>query len=560
MHLSLPMAQVDVGSYISIWKTIPPVLLLLIWGRLMTWIDKDAEAVVLPRAIINAGMLLVAVVGYVIFFFLPLGFALDLTALIVVLMAGLGTYLAIRAQKVGLKDLKETFTDWLRSLFTRKAKEVKAGPGQVLLFNKSGSAQEAPSSEDANFEAYNTIQQILTDPLRKGTERIDVVPGGGASAVKFLVDGVSYSGGSITKQAASAAIAYFKVLSGMDLNEKRKPQRGMLKISIDGKKHEMQVTTAGSAEGEFVALLIDPKLRHALRIEELGFNEQQLQALQNSITENTGMVLLAAPKGQGLTALTYAIIRAHDAFLTHIQTIERTIEDDLEGVTQNKLSSSATPAEEFKQVGWVISQEPDVLVVSDVQDSKSAQALAKYAASGKRVYVGIRAGSTFDALTSWRKLVGDDQLATKGLAMVIAGRVLRKLCAACKVGYSPEPATLRKLNMDPDKISKLYQARTEPMRDSRGNPVPCEFCHELHFSGRIGVYEVLMVDDEVRQIIQKGGSVNQLKAIFRKQRSRYLQEQALYLVEQGETSIHEVLRVLKSDSSRSSSSAKAASE
>jgi type II secretory ATPase GspE/PulE/Tfp pilus assembly ATPase PilB-like protein len=552
------MAQVDVGSYISIWRTVPPVVLVLIWARLMTWVDKDAEAAVLPRPFINAGMLLAAILGYLVFFFVPMGFALDLSSLIVVLLAGLGTYLAIRAQKVGLKDLKETFTDWMRGLFTRKAKEAKAGPGQVLLFNKASVAQQAPTSEDPNFEAYNTVQQILTDPLRKGAERIDVAPGGGGGNIKFAVDGVAYSGGAVTKQAASSAIAYLKVLSGLDLNEKRKPQRGTLKISIDKKKHEMQVTTAGSAEGEFVALLIDPKLRHSLRIEQLGFNDQQLETLQNSIAENTGLVLLAAPKGQGLTTLIYATLRGHDAFLTHIQTVERTIEDDLEGVTQNKLHSSATPAEEYKQVGWTISQDPDVLVVSDLQDSKSAQALAKFAAAGKRVYVGVRAGSTFDALTIWRKLVGDDALATKGLSMVIAGRVMRKLCAACKVGYSPEPATLRKLNMDPDKISKLYQARTEPMRDSRGNPVPCEFCHELHFSGRIGVYEVLVVDDEVRQIIQKGGSVNQLKAIFRKQRSRYLQEQALYLVEQGETSIHEVLRVLKSDGGRSPSSTRTA--
>jgi type II secretory ATPase GspE/PulE/Tfp pilus assembly ATPase PilB-like protein len=303
-------------------------------------------------------------------------------------------------------------------------------------------------------------------------------------------------------------------------------------------------------------MVVDPKQRHSLKIDQLGFNDQQLQTLKHSIAEGGGLVLLATPKSQGLTSLIYAVLRGHDAFLTHIQTIERNVEDDLEGVTQNKLASNATGAEEHKQVGWVISQEADVLAIAEVQDPKSAQEIAKIAAKGNRIYVGIRAANTFDALTAWRKLVGDDELAVKGLSMVIAGRVLRKLCNACKVGYTPEPATLRKLNMDPDKISKLYQARTEPMRDSKGNPVPCDFCKDLHFSGRIGVFEMLVVDDEVRKIIQEGGSVNQLKGIFRKQRSRYLQEQALHLVEQGETSIHEVLRVLKTDSSSSSRTTK----
>jgi type II secretory ATPase GspE/PulE/Tfp pilus assembly ATPase PilB-like protein len=551
------MAQVDVGSYISVWKTLPPLLVLLIWARTMTWVDKDAEAVVLPRAMINAGLLLVGILAFLLFLFLPLGFALDLPVLIVVLLIGIGVYLGIRGQKVGLADLKVSFSTWVRSFFTRKAKKIKAGPGQVLLFNKSGTPQESPTSEDANFEAYTAVQLILTDPLRKGAERIDVAPSDSSAAIKFQVDGVGYSGGTIPRESGSAAIGYFKALAGLDANEKRKPQKGNLKISIDGKKHELQITTAGSTEGEFAAMLVDPKQRHALRIEQLGFNDQQLKTLQTSIAKSKGLVILATPKSQGLTTLLYAILRGHDAFLTHIQTVERNVEDDLEGVTQNKLASNATGADEYKQVSWVISQEADVLAIAEVTDQKAAQEIAKVAAKGARIYVGIRAANTFDALTAWRKLVGDDALAVKGLSMVIAGRVLRKLCNACKVGYTPEPATLRKLNMDPDKISKLYQARTEPMRDAKGNPVPCDFCKDLHFWGRIGVFEMLVVDDDVRKIIQEGGSVNQLKGIFRKQRSRYLQEQALHLVEQGETSIHEVLRVLKTDTSSSSKTAKA---
>jgi type II secretory ATPase GspE/PulE/Tfp pilus assembly ATPase PilB-like protein len=217
----------------------------------------------------------------------------------------------------------------------------------------------------------------------------------------------------------------------------------------------------------------------------------------------------------------------------------------MEGITQNKLAANVSGAEEAKQVEWVTSQEPDVLMMSEVVDPASAKALVAYANNGKRAYIGIRAGSTFEALEKWQKLVGDAPAATKPVIQVISGRVMRKLCMACKVGYTPDPTTLRKLNMDPDKISKLFQARTEPLRDQKGNPVACEFCQELHFAGRIGVYEILQVDDEVRQIIKAGGSVNQLKAVFRKQRSKYLQEQALVLVERGDTAIQEVLRVLK---------------
>jgi type II secretory ATPase GspE/PulE/Tfp pilus assembly ATPase PilB-like protein len=104
--------------------------------------------------------------------------------------------------------------------------------------------------------------------------------------------------------------------------------------------------------------------------------------------------------------------------------------------------------------------------------------------------------------------------------------------------------------MDPDKVGKLYQARTQPMRDQKGNPVLCDFCKELYFKGRIGVFEIFVIDDDVKQVVEAGGSINQLKAAFRKQRGKYLQEAALAQVEAGETSVQEVLRVMKSDDSK----------
>jgi type II secretory ATPase GspE/PulE/Tfp pilus assembly ATPase PilB-like protein len=99
--------------------------------------------------------------------------------------------------------------------------------------------------------------------------------------------------------------------------------------------------------------------------------------------------------------------------------------------------------------------------------------------------------------------------------------------------------------MSPDKTAKLYQARTQPMVDQKGNPMPCDFCNDLRYKGRTGVYEMFEVDDEVRQVLLAGGSVNQLKQLFRKQRRRYMQEMALARVESGDTSVQEVLRVLK---------------
>ena len=240
-----------------------------------------------------------------------------------------------------------------------------------------------------------------------------------------------------------------------------------------------------------------------------------------------------------MTSALYAILRSHDVFIEHIHTLERDSDAGVEGVTQNKLAVTAPPEEEAKKIEWILSQEPDVIAMAPVESQQAALKLIEHAKSGKRVYIAIRASSTFEALNYWRKLVGDDRLATRDLRLIINSRILRKLCSACKVGYAPDAPTLRKLGINPERVTALYQARTVPMKDQKGNIVPCNFCQELRFKGRVGVYETLMMDDEMRETVAAGKSPS---GAFRKQRGKYLQEEALALVEKGETSVQEVLR------------------
>ncbi len=544
--LSAATSAVPVGDYAAWWKVIPVVIVLILWGRLVTWIDKDCQPILLPRIPLNLGNLMGGVIGFLLFFILP-GFAIAFIALAVIVAIELGAYLAMRNAKVGLGDIGDQFKDWLASW--KGEKVVKVIAGEVQLIGKNGNLMPEPEAEDPVRPAYETVQSIFTDPLRRNAERIDVAPADGAAGVKYVVDGVAYAGTSLDRARAAAAIEYLKSMSGLDLNEKRKPQTGTMKVSLDGKKHDLQVLTAGSTAGEQLRATVDPKKRHQQKLDELGMPAEQVETVRGVIQDGSGgVVLVAAPKAQGLTTLLYAIVRAHDAFLQHLHTIESDPAADLEGITQNKLPAQLAPGEEAKTVGWVISQEPDVIMISSVTDPKSAIQLAKFAAGeNRRVYVGLRAKDTFDALAVWRKMIGDDHAAVKDLRMIICGRVMRRLCAACKAGYTPDPQTLRRLNMNPDTVGTLYQARSQPMRDAKGNPLVCDFCKELYFKGRMGVYEIFMIDDDVKLVIESGGSINQLKAAFRKQRGKYLQEAALAQVEAGETSVQEVLRVMKSD-------------
>jgi type II secretory ATPase GspE/PulE/Tfp pilus assembly ATPase PilB-like protein len=541
-NLLIAAAPVPGGGYVSIAKVVVALIILLIWARLMSWVDVDAPAAHLPRFnvnMINMGGLILA---FAIFFWVP-SFWLAIPLLLVCAGAEAGYYLNMRKKVVGLNDLRRQFDNWINGF--RGKKKDDRGAGEVVLIARNNHPVPVPDVGTPERISYDGVQLALTEPLKKNAEQIDIDGRHqSGTTIKYMVDGMSYAGKALEGGSGAAAIDLIKGLAAINIEEKRKPQSGKMKLTLGGVKHELKVQTAGSTAGEYVRMMVDPKNRHNYPLDKLGFSESQLEKVRSSIKENKGVVLLSTPKGMGLTSLQYGILRGHDAFIQHLQTIERDPEEDLEGITQNKLAANAKPDEEYKMVDWVISQEPDAILINKLEDPRSAIALINHSKNHKRVYVSMRAASTFEALAQWRKLVGDDTLAVDGLEMVINGRVLRKLCNNCKVAVAPDPPMLRKLGMNPEKVTQLFQARTQPQRDPKGNPIPCTFCNDLRFLGRTGVFEIMIIDDEMRQAVAAGKPV---EPIFRKQRSRFLQEEALALVEAGDTSVQEVKRILKPD-------------
>ncbi len=537
------LAAVRGGGYISTFKAIPVLLLLMLWGRLVAWADADAFAAHMPRVKLNIVNVIGMAVAFALFFLMPT-FILSFLILLIVMGAEAGVYLSLRSKAVGLKDLDKEFKNWI-SQFTGGVKttgETKVAAGQLSLMGKDGKPLPVPDKESPDRPAYDAIQQAFTGPITREAQQIDVAPEGDGMGIKYTVDNFVHRGGSIDRAVGAAAISYLKWAAGLNVEDRRKPQTGNMKVALDKAKHELKLQTAGTTAGEYLRVIVDPKIRHAYKLGELGFSESQKKLVDEMIKDRKGIVLLSAPKGHGLTSLFYTILRSHDAFIEHAQTIERDQEQDLEGITQNKLAANAAAGEEYKMVDWAISQEPHVLGISKIEDPKSAVALIDFAKTGQRVYVCLRANSTFEALEQWKRMVGDSAAASEALRMVINGRVLRKLCAACKEGFTPDPVTLKKLNLSGDKVSTLYKAREQPLRDAKGNPVTCEFCHDIRFKGRSGVFEILQVDDEMRQTLDANKPLPQA---FRKQRGKYLQEEALLVVEKGDTSVQEVLRILK---------------
>src|SRR4051812_17375664 len=237
------------GAYISLLKLLPVVLLLLIFLRLTTWVDKDAERAHLPREILNSLVFIIGVAGFILFFFIP-SFVVAISVLFGVVALDMGVYLILRSQQVGLGDLQGEFKQFLRNMGRSKPKVVEAEEGEVQFIKKNNDSLEPPAADDSSRAGYDASQTILSAPLKKNAERIEVRPlNEGMAGLTYMVDGFPYNAPSLNRAAAVSAITFLKKLAAMDVNDKRKPQSGMTKVILDGKRMDIEVATAGTTAG-----------------------------------------------------------------------------------------------------------------------------------------------------------------------------------------------------------------------------------------------------------------------------------------------------------------------
>ncbi|HVT83452.1 MAG TPA: ATPase, T2SS/T4P/T4SS family, partial [Phycisphaerae bacterium] len=294
MPVSAILAVTDFGPYISWWKVLVLLVVIFVWAKLLAWADKDAVKAHLPRQALNAAMLGGFIFAFLLFIMLP-GFGAAISVFLFIFLAEVAAYLVLRNQKIGLADLKKELSNAFGGKKRAAKKAAEAEEEGLQLINKKGATYSPPDPESPDQAAYAASLLMLTDPLRRNAEKIEMRPTDGAATVKYLVDGVLLDGRSIAKDDANAAVQLLKQLAGMDLNDRRKPQSGSMKVMLDGRKRDLTVNTAGTTAGETISIDVDTKSRYELTIDELGFSNDQLNTVEEVIAEGQGIVLLAAP-------------------------------------------------------------------------------------------------------------------------------------------------------------------------------------------------------------------------------------------------------------------------
>jgi type II secretory ATPase GspE/PulE/Tfp pilus assembly ATPase PilB-like protein len=339
---------------------------------------------------------------------------------------------------------------------------------------------------------------------------------------------------------------FLKEVAGLDSKEKRKPQKGKFRSRQNKENTEWEVVTAGSTAGEQVRLNHITK-ESALKIADLGLAPDLVEQLEGLRQKEQGLFLVSGPRKSGATTTMYALLRNHDAFLNNINTIEKQPSASLVNVTQAVYTLTDTGTTTYgKRLQAIVRMGPNIVGVGECEDAETAKVASAAAKDGKLVYAVLEADSVLQALGKWLKLVEDRRLVAETLLGISNQRILRKLCPTCKQGYAPNKELLKKFNLPADKAKVLYRPGKE-VYDKRGKASTCNTCQGTGFVGRTAVFEVIVLDDELRKAIRTVKQLPEIGMEFRRRaKMLYLQEQALRKAIAGTTAINEVLRVLSS--------------
>ncbi|MCH7871978.1 MAG: Flp pilus assembly complex ATPase component TadA, partial [Planctomycetes bacterium] len=424
----------------------------------------------------------------------------------------------------------------------KKAKNVKQ---RVIIRNADGHTVGVPDDVDERHQ-FALAEDFVFESLWQRASTVSLSPGKEISKISYVVDGVAAEREGLPRAEADSLLGYLKNLAGLNLDEKRKPQSGTITAELGETTVDIVVQTGGSTAGEKLTLQI-LGAETEYKIDDLGFTEEQLKTVRDVMHADKGFAVFSGPRGSGVTVTIYSLARSHDAFLNNIQTLETDREYQLFNITQHifKPSDEKTFASEIQKI---VRTDPDIIILPQPPDSGGAELASQAAAKKQNLYTTLVADDVLEALRKWIELVNDPKLVAKSLSLIVNQRLVRRLCLDCKQAYKPDPQMLRKANLPKDKV---FHRQPEPEYDKHGNAIICQNCHGTGYVGRTGVFDVLAVDDGLRDVIRQGGSTSEIRAYLTQRGGGGLQQQALIKVQDGTTSIQEVIRVTRSPSAKS---------
>ena len=434
--------------------------------------------------------------------------------------------------------------DKVRAYFKKRGTS-KSLAGARLSFKDSNKKDRAnPGKNDAVLAAFQAADSLLGGALQRRASRVDLVVKTDGVTAAITVDGLRSKVDSATPEITMAMIDFLKDLCGLDVKERRKRQSGSCWVVDQESLIPLALSIAGSSTGQQMRIDFDRAKSMGRTLDQVGFLPAQDKAIKDLADPMSrgGVVLVSAPVGQGLTSTCLALITGHDPFTAAVKTLEKNLAHRLDGVDHQVWNPAQGSVDYVTQLQSIIRRGPDVIYADDLSEAGVGKLIAAPNNSEIRFYVALPVDGVAAAITEWFKAVGDVKLAATPLRMVVAQKLCRKLCSACRVPYQPSAEQAKKLGISASKPVEIFKSSGKVQ--TKNKIIDCPMCNGTGFLGQIIISEVFIVDDEARGFLAKGD----LKSAYNSSRMKHklpgLQESALLRVRDGTTSIEEVIRVL----------------
>ncbi len=406
---------------------------------------------------------------------------------------------------------------------------VLAYEARDQLRRDAAQLEAAGASEDA--PVVRVVQIVITQGLRDRASDIHIEPSGDRIRVRYRIDGALTDVLDLPGSIGPAIVSRVKILGGMNIVERRRPQDGQISMDVEGREVDIRVATTAVVGGEKVVMRLLDKSRPLFKLEQLGMAPDVAARYSALIHSPYGMVICAGPTGGGKTTTLYASLGELDSPERNIMTIEDPVEYTFDSINQIQINEQAgiTFAGGLKSI---LRQDPDIILVGEIRDVDTARIAVQSALTGHFVLSSLHATEAVSALYRLLDMGIESFLIASSITAVVAQRLVRRSCTACLEPYQPTP----------EELGFLHSFGAEVPEEGLLHGAGCHICAHTGFLERIGVYELLAVTDEVRELIVDRAPQDQMRKVAQHQGMRTLQEQAVQLVLAGTTTAAEVMR------------------
>ena len=392
-----------------------------------------------------------------------------------------------------------------------------------------GNVEEETETDVSDAPIVQLVRSLIEQAIRQRASDIHIEALESKVRVRYRIDGALYERMVYDNSLLPAISTRIKIMGGMDISEKRKPQDGRMTITVDRQEYDIRISSVPTVHGEKIVMRISSKLGLTKNKRELGLDRDELERFDHMLSMPFGIILVTGPTGSGKSTTLYTALSELNRESVNIVTVEDPVEADIEGINQiqvnNKVAMTFASA-----LRAILRQDPDIIMIGEIRDRETAAIAVQASITGHLVVSTLHTNNAVGTLNRMADMGVERYLIADSVVGVIAQRLVRKLCPHCRRQRPASAEEKRILKRSAAEEVDIYE------------PAGCELCNQTGYFGRKGVFEIMEITDEIRDLITENGTTEELEAAAKRAGMRTLRDNGIRYVLDGTTSIDEMLK------------------